>query len=73
MTSFLPIPSIKKKVRFAEYVTVRFIPALENTKPIPINYYKPRNKNNNQQIPLLRSRAFIHKPGIRQLMPMTFI
>ena len=75
MSSFSKDPTIKKKVRFEKFVKIRFIPALESTRPIPRNYYKS-NKNNytniDKQNSLLKPKALIYQPGIKKFMTMVF-
>ena len=76
MASFSTTQTIKKKVTFKEYVKIKYIPALENTRPIPENYYKSNGNinriTNNKQIPLLKPKPHVYQPGIRKFMTMVF-
>ena len=73
MSTFSPIPAIKKEVRFAEYVKIKIIPALETTKPYPKKYYKTSgNKKNNTHNSLLKPTPSFHPKGIRKFMLMIF-
>ena len=72
MSTFSITPTIIKKVRFEEYVKIKFIPALEGTKPLPKKYFNTTKKNNNQQIPLLKPKVHQYQPGIKKFMTMVF-